>query len=199
LLADVADTHVAEAVNMQLLRAMQRARYGPRCQPHFALHFDRYCHFTSPVRRYPDLVVHQILDQYLKERRGAGRLRGVWKGKLQAMAGHCNQMQERADQAEREIIKIKLLRYLEGHRDEVFEAVVTGVQEYGLFARLEDYSVEGLIKVKDIRGDFYRLDEKRKALVGTRTGREFRLGALLKVTVADINMARRQLDLLLSE
>jgi ribonuclease R len=199
LLAEVAETHLADAVNMQLLRAMQRAVYSPSCKPHFALHFERYCHFTSPVRRYPDLLVHQVLDQVLIEKQDAGQLRARWKGRLQRVAGHCNQMQERADEAEREIVKMKLLRYLEDHRDLVFEGVVTGVQEYGLFVRLEDYSVEGLVKVQDIKGDFYRLDESKKALVGARAGREFALGQPLKVTIAEIDMARRQLDLLLSE
>ncbi len=195
LLAEVTGTHLAEAVNMQLLRAMQRAVYSPNLKPHFALHFDRYCHFTSPVRRYPDLVVHQILDRFLKEKHGAGRLRAEWRDGLPGIAGHCNEMQERADEAEREIVKIKLLRYLQDHRDEVFEGVVTGVQEYGLFVRLQDYSVEGLVKVQDIRDDFYRFDERKKALVGTRKGREFRLGQTLKVTISEIDMARRQLDL----
>jgi len=199
LLAEVAGTHLAEAVNMQLLRAMQRAVYSPECRPHFALHFDRYCHFTSPVRRYPDLVVHQILDQFLKGGRGAAALRHHWKGRLGAIASHCNAMQQRADEAEREIVKIKLLRYIQDHANEVFEAVVTGVQEYGLFARLEDYSVEGLIKVKDIGGDFYRYDERAKALVGTRTGRRFHLGQPVRVTIEHIDLARRQLDLTLVE
>jgi ribonuclease R len=199
LLAEVAGTHLADAVNMQLLRSMQRALYAPRCEPHFALHFDRYCHFTSPVRRYPDLVVHQILDQFLRERQKATGLQRAWRDKLQGIATHCNQMQERADEAEREITKIKLLRFLESHRDQVFEAVVTGVQEYGLFVRLEDYSVEGLVKVKDITGDFYQLDEKKKALVGARSRREFRLGQPVKVTISEINMPRRQLDLVLHE
>jgi ribonuclease R len=199
LLAEVAGTHVAEAVNMQLLRSMQRALYRPQCRPHYALHFDRYCHFTSPVRRYPDLVVHQILDQFLKGGEGAGRLRRQWKDRLERIAAHCNEMQDRADEAEREIVRIKLLRYLEDHKAEVFDGVVTGVQEYGVFVRLEGYSVEGLVKVQDIAGDFYKLDERRKALVGTRTEREFRLGQPVRVAIKEINMARRQLDLLLQE
>jgi ribonuclease R len=199
LLAEVAGSHVADAVNMQLLRSMQRALYSPSCKPHYALHFDRYCHFTSPVRRYPDLVVHQILDQAMLKGTPPEALASQWKGKLPGIATHCNEMQERADEAEREIIHIKLLRYLEDHRQEIFEAVVTGVQEYGLFVRLEDYSIEGLIKVQEMGGDFYKLDERRKALVGTRTGKVFSLGQPVKVTIQEIDMARRQLDLVLAE
>jgi ribonuclease R len=199
LLEEVADTHLSEPVNMQLLRAMQRAVYTPSCSPHYALHFDRYCHFTSPVRRYPDLLVHHVLDAHLKEGRSPAALRDEWKPQLGPIARHCNEMEDRADEAEREIIKIKLLRYLEDHREEVFEAVVTGVQEYGLFVRLDDYMVEGLVKVQDIRGDFYKLDERKRALVGTRGGRQFVLGQPLRVEIKSIDMERRQLDLLLAE
>ncbi len=199
LLTEVSGSHLADAVNMQLLRAMQRARYSHSLKPHFALHFDRYCHFTSPVRRYPDLLVHQVLDAFLRDGVSPGRLRSRWKEKLTPIANHCNEMQGRADEAEREIVKIKLLRYLEDHRDEVFEAVVTGLIEIGLFVRLEDFSIEGLIKVQDIKDDFYKLDERKKVLVGTRHGRTFSLGQPLRVVIDDIDMTRRRLDLLLYE
>lgn len=197
LLADVSGTHLAEAVNMQLLRSMQRAIYSPSVSPHYALNFDRYCHFTSPVRRYPDLLVHQVLDAFLKHSRSAAKLRAEWRPKLPRIASHCNEMQQRADEAEREIIKIKLLRYLEAHREEVFDGVITGVLEIGIFVRLQRCSVEGLVKVQDIRDDFYKLDERRHALVGTRTGRELSLGQRVEVVISDIDTARRRLDLLL--
>jgi len=199
LLADVAGTHLAEAVNMQLLRSMRRALYSPKLGSHYALHFNRYCHFTSPVRRYPDLLVHQVLDRFLRDKVSPGKLRAEWNHKLPGIASHCNETQERADEAEREIIKIKLLRYLEDHRHDVFEGVVTGVIEIGIFVRLEDYSVEGLVKVQDIRDDFYRLDERKKAFIGTRRGRVFSLGQPVRVVITDIDMARRHLDLQLHE
>jgi ribonuclease R len=197
LLDEVADSHLAEAVNMQLLRTMQRAVYSTQPSPHYALAFDRYCHFTSPVRRYPDLVVHQVLDEYLTRNRHPAQIRNEMRDRLAPIAEHCNVMQQRADDAEREIVKIKLLRFLEDHADEVFEALITGVQEYGFFVRLKDYLVEGLVKVRDLHDDFYKLDERAKALVGTRTGRTFQLGQSLQVTLSDIDMARRQADFLL--
>ena len=199
LLAEVAGTNLADAINMQLLRAMQRAMYSPSTNSHFALHFERYCHFTSPVRRYPDLLVHQVLDAFLRDGQSAGKLRARFRDKLGPIATRCNEMQQRADEAEREIVKIKLLRYLEEHREEVFEGVVTGVLELGIFVRLEDYSVEGLIKVQDIKDDFYRYDEGKKSLIGTRTGRTFQLGQPVEVVISDIDMTRRRLDLLLHE
>ncbi len=199
LLAEVAGTHLADAVNMQLLRAMQRAVYSPGTSPHFALHFNRYCHFTSPVRRYPDLLVHQVVDGYLRGGQSAGKLRARWRDMLPSIASHCNETQQRADEAEREIVKIKLLRYLEEHRTEVFQGVVTGVLELGIFVRLEDYCVEGLVKVQDITDDFYRYDEGKKALIGTRSGRTFQLGQPVQVVIDDIDMTRRRLDLRLYE
>ena len=199
LLADVSGTHLAEAVNMQLLRAMKRATYTPKCAPHFALHFDRYCHFTSPVRRYPDLVVHQILDEHLLQGVAPGRLRARWNKRLPGLAEHCNLAQQRADEAEREIIKIKLLRFLQDRTDEIFDAIITGVQEYGLFVQLQLYSVEGLIKVKDMKDDFYRFSERAHALVGTRTRKRFSLGQRLKVALKEVDTARREADFLLYE
>jgi len=199
LLADVSGTPVSEAVNMQLLRAMKRAQYSPSRGPHFALHFDNYCHFTSPVRRYPDLAVHQILDQFFAQGMQAGAIRESWKKKLPAIALRCNEAEQRANEAEREIVKVKLLRFLESRRHEVFDALITGVQEYGLFVQLQDYSIEGLVAVSDMKDDFYRLDKRGKTLKGVRTGKTYRLGGTLAVAVKKIDMARRQVDFVICD
>lgn len=194
LLRWAADSPYREAVNMQLLRAMQRAQYSTESRPHFALHFEDYCHFTSPVRRYPDLAVHQVLDAYLHEDRSPEQLQNRWSEKLGRLARHCNEVEYRADEAEREIIKLKLLRFLQDHKKEVFDAVVTGVVEFGMFVRLEDYSIEGLVRVEDMEDDFYRLDPRTKALVGTRTNKRYQLGTELQVVLDRIDMARREVD-----
>jgi len=198
LLAQVAGTKLAEAVNMELLRCMKRALYGPKVAPHFALHFDTYSHFTSPIRRYPDLVVHQILDQYLAGKLKSSNVRARWESILPAIADSANQSERRADEAEREIVKIKLLRFLSersGPAGEVFDAVITGVQEYGFFAQLQRYSVEGLVKVASLKDDLYHFDEGKRALTGKKTGRTFRLGQAVQVTIDDMDLRRRQMDL----
>ncbi|MEF8788165.1 MAG: ribonuclease R [Planctomycetota bacterium] len=197
LLRWAADSPYREAVNMQLLRAMQRAQYNTESRPHFALHFDDYCHFTSPVRRYPDLAVHQVLDAHIDEGQAGDQLRNCWDEKLGRMARHCNEVEYRADEAEREIINLKLLRFLQDHKKEVFDAVVTGVVEFGMFVRLEDYSIEGLVRVEDMKNDFYRLDSETKALVGTRTNNQYQLGQEVRVVLDRIDMARREVDFLL--
>ena len=187
---------------MELLRCMKRAVYATRPGLHFALHFECYCHFTSPIRRYPDLVTHQILDQYFAGKLASENVRAKWKLQLPSIARSASESEQRADQAEREIVKIKLLRFLEEHgggRGEVFDAVITGVQEYGIFAQLQRYSVDGLIKVADLKDDFYRFDERSRTLTGKSTGRTFRLGQSIQVVIDNVDTARRRIDLLLQE
>lgn len=203
LLEEVSGTNLSEAVNMELLRCMKRAEYSSSSAPHFALNFSTYCHFTSPIRRYPDLVVHQILNQHFqgkigKGTSGEGQLREYWRSELDNIAAEVVRAERRADDAEREIVNIKLLRFLEersGPEGEVFDAVITGVQEFGVFAQLQEYSIEGLIKVERLSDDYYVFQEKERALVGRRHGRKLRLGESMEVVIKGINMEMRQLDL----
>ncbi len=195
LLEEVQDTNLSPAVNMELLRCMQRAQYSPESSSHFALQFSHYCHFTSPIRRYPDLVVNQILDQHFAGTIHESDVR--WTSETPAIASHCTRTEERADDAEREIVKLKLLRFLEqeGAKGEIFDAVITGVMEFGLFAQLQEYSVEGLIKVASLEDDFYEFDEENRRLVGKKHDRVFRLGQSVQVTVDSLNIGKRELDL----
>ena len=200
LLSGLAGTELADAVNMQLLRAMKRAAYSPRPSAHYALHFDPYCHFTSPLRRYPDLVVHQLLDQYFAGKLASDNMRQMWREKLPGISRSCTHAEQRADEAEREIIKLKMLRYLQERpavHAQVFDAVITGVQDYGVFAQLRQFPVEGLVSLRALRDDAYRFDERQNALVGARSGRVLRLGTPVRVKIDAIDMSRRTVDFIL--
>ena len=199
LLAEVANSDLAETVNMQLLRSMKRAHYHPQSRPHYALHFETYCHFTSPVRRYPDLAVHQVLDQYFAGKLASRNLTKTWRDKLPELCRSSSSAERRADEAEREIVKIKLLRYLSerpGVYEETFDAVLTGVQAFGLFAQLRGMPIDGLIAIASLSDDSYRLDESQKALVGSK-GRVLRIGTPVRVRIDNIDVTRRTMDLLL--
>jgi ribonuclease R len=198
LLAEVADTNLSEAVNMELLRCMMRAHYAAEPSPHYALHFDHYCHYTSPIRRYPDLVVHQILDEHMDGRLSALKRINWWKERIPGIAKQASRREERAVEAEREIVKIKIMRFLKdkvSDPNQVFNAVVTGVQEFGVFAQLQDFSIEGLIKVHELKDDFYEHKPEKRALVGRKKGKEFRLGQKLQVRIVRVDTDKREIDL----
>ena len=200
LLKRVAGRPEAYQVNLALLRSLKKAQYSDKWGPHFALAMDYYTHFTSPIRRYPDLFVHRMLDHYLLERRKPGEIRESYEftsGGLADLAEHCSFTERRADEAEREITKLKLLRHLEGRIGEVMEGVITGVEEFGLFVQLKDLLLDGLVHVRNLVDDFYKLDRKRMAMVGNRRGRVFRVGQELRVKIDHIDFFKREADFVL--
>ena len=178
-----------QAVQYALLRSMQRAVYSPEPLGHFALASDCYCHFTSPIRRYPDLTVHRLLDAVI---------RGVPPESnfdaLVTLGEHCSQCEERAEKAERELIKIKLLTYLKDRVGEEMDAVVTGVETFGLFAQGIALPAEGFIHINSLADDYYQFDRASRTLSGFRSGNTYQLGDLLRVAVARVDIDRRQLD-----
>ena len=201
LLKRVAGRPEAYQVNLALLRSLKKAQYSDKWGPHFALAMDYYTHFTSPIRRYPDLFVHRMLDHYLLERRKPGEIRESYEftsGGLADLAEHCSFTERRADEAEREITKLKLLRHLEGRIGEVMEGVITGVEEFGLFVQLKDLLLDGLVHVRNLVDDFYKLDRKRMAMVGNRRGRVFRVGQELRVKIDHIDFFKREADFILA-
>ncbi|HHT9156680.1 MAG TPA: ribonuclease R [Candidatus Tripitaka californicus] len=201
LLKRVAGRPEAYQVNLALLRSLKKAQYSDKWGPHFALAMDYYTHFTSPIRRYPDLFVHRTLDHYLLERRKPGEIRESYEftsGGLADLAEHCSFTERRADEAEREITKLKLLRHLEGRVGEAMEGVITGVEEFGLFVQLKDLLLDGLVHVRNLVDDFYKLDRKRMAMVGNRRGRVFRVGQELKVKIDHIDFFKREADFILA-
>ena len=173
-----------------MLRSLQRAVYSPEDEGHYALASDCYCHFTSPIRRYPDLTIHRLLDALLSRQKAVRRLRRAGA----CWASTARDREQRAEAAERELTKVKLLNYLSDRIGEELDAVITGVEEFGLFVQGVELPAEGLIHVTPSQDDFYRFDRASHTLTGNRSGNAFRLGDLVRVAVARVDVDRRELD-----
>ncbi|NDC63506.1 MAG: VacB/RNase II family 3'-5' exoribonuclease [Planctomycetia bacterium] len=180
------------AVHYAVLRSLSRAAYGPREEGHFALASDCYCHFTSPIRRYPDLTVHRALDLLARGRRAAA-------DGLDDLGMRCSQLERRAESAERELVKLKLLIFLSGRIGQEMDAVVTGVEAFGLFVQGLELPAEGLVALESLPADTYRFDRAGHSLSGRRPGHAFRLGDRVRVVVARVDLDRRSLDFRLVE
>lgn len=170
------------------LRAMAKAVYTTTNIGHYGLGFEYYTHFTSPIRRYPDMMVHRLLERYL-----AGG-RSVNLPKLEEQCKHSSSMEQLAANAERASIKYKQVEYLNDHLGESYDGVISGVTEWGLFVELDENKCEGLVPVRDLADDFYDLDEKNYCLVGRRNNIRYRLGDKVKVKIARANLERKQID-----
>ncbi|MBI83142.1 MAG: ribonuclease R [Planctomycetaceae bacterium] len=180
------------AVNYAVLRSMQKAIYGPQQEGHYALASECYCHFTSPIRRYPDLTVHRLLDAVFRKKRPSQDF-----GRMLMEGEHCSEREQRAEEAERELTKLKLLNYFSQRIGNEMEAVVTGVEEFGIFAQGTELPAEGLIHVNSLQDDHYRFDRTTRSLVGYGANNSFGLGDIVTVQIAQVDVDARQLDLLL--
>ncbi len=193
VLAEAVGKPEAHAIHYALLRSLKQARYTPEKLGHYALASDDYCHFTSPIRRFPDLQVHRQLAAVL-----AGKKPKTDLEELTALGEHCTRTERRAETAERELIKIKLLTHLLGRIGETFHAVIINVTDFGFFARLVELPVEGLLHLTALSDDYYYLESETHTLIGRRGGKRYRLGDQIEVKVASIDVDRRELDLVLA-
>ena len=179
------------------LRSMKQAKYATDCTGHFGLAATHYCHFTSPIRRYPDLQIHRIIKENLRGRLDKERIEH-YESILTETAKHSSEMERRAEEAERETVKLKKVEYMEEHIGEAYEGVVSGITAYGLYVELAN-TVEGLVHVNSLKDDFYEFDQTAYELRGARTGLAYRLGEKVRVRVKGTDRLCRTIDFELEE
>ena len=192
LLEKISGTKEEALLSRLTLRSMQRAAYTTECSGHFGLAAQYYCHFTSPIRRYPDLQIHRIIKDSLRGRLNERKISHYAKI-LPEVAVQSSKMERRADEAERETVKMKKAEYMKEHLGEICEGVISGVTNYGIYVEL-DNTVEGMVHVNSMRNDYYYFDEVHYELVGQDSGVKYKLGERVLVQVKRVDMASKTID-----
>ena len=175
------------------LRAMMKAKYSTHNIGHYGLAFDYYTHFTSPIRRYPDTMVHRLLTKYQDGARSANQQ------KYEDLCEHCSDMEQVAQQAERDSIKYKMVEFMEDKIGNEYDAHISGIQSYGIYCEIDENHCEGMVPMRDLDDDYYEFDERNYCLVGRRHHQKYQLGDPVRIKVARANMEKRQLDFTLAE
>ena len=188
LIGECTGTSNEKLIQTVALRAMMKAKYSTHNIGHFGLAFDYYTHFTSPIRRYPDTMVHRLLTRYEQGGRSANR------DKYEELCEHCSDMEQVAQNAERDSIKYKMVEFMSEHIGEIYDAHISGIQSYGIYCEIDENHCEGMVPMRDLDDDYYDLDEKNYCLVGRRHHRKYQLGDAIKIQVARANIEKRQLD-----
>jgi ribonuclease R len=198
LVERIRGTPEERAIAMLMLRTMQKARYDGTDLGHFGLAAEHYTHFTSPIRRYPDLVVHRTLREQRQGLATEEKLRER-EEELPEVARHTSEMERRANEAERELVQWKKVRFMADKVGEEFHGYIIGVAPFGLFVELIDHFVEGLVHISTMADDYYRYDERGHSLRGENTEKLYRLGDRINVQVTRVDMERRQIELALTD
>ncbi len=193
LLDDVHGKKEQNLIETVSLKAMQKARYSTYNIGHYGLAFDYYTHFTSPIRRYPDMMVHRLLTRYL----AGGRT--VQQDKYEDLCEHCSAMEQTAASAERASIKYKQVEFMTEHIGEVYDGVISGITEWGIYVEINENKCEGMISMRDLGDDYYEFDEKNYCLVSRRRNKKYSLGDPLRIKVAHANLEKKQLDFILAD
>ena len=188
MLKDVRGKAEQNVVEMVTLRAMMKARYSVHNEGHYGLAFDYYTHFTSPIRRYPDLMVHRLLSRYAEGGRSVNPV------KYEELCEECSDAEQTAANAERASIKYKQVEYMQDHLGETYEGTISGVTEFGLYVEINENKCEGFVPLRDLDDDYYEFDEKNFRLIGRRHHHCYNLGDQVMVQIAQTDLYRKQLD-----
>ena len=197
LLDKIADTEEETLISRLTLRSMKQAKYTVECTGHFGLACQFYCHFTSPIRRYPDLQIHRIIKEQLRGRLNEKRI-AHYGEKLPEVAKHSSKMERRAEEAERETDKLKKVEYMEDRIGETYVGVISGITQWGIYVELPN-TVEGLIHVSALEGDYFYYDENAYEMVGQETGKTYKLGERIRIQVKDVDRFARTINFVISD
>ena len=196
ILQQIEGTPQEPLISRLLLRSMKQARYTTGCRGHFGLAAKYYCHFTSPIRRYPDLQIHRIIKDDLRGRMTEEKI-AWYVSRLEGVAEQSSSAERRAEEAERETDRMKKAEYMLYHIGEVYEGIISGVTGWGFYVELPN-TIEGLVHVSALEGDYYVYDEENYRLTGEITKKEFTLGQRIRIRVAGADVENRTVDFVLA-
>ncbi|MDV5391580.1 ribonuclease R [Shewanella xiamenensis] len=204
VMLQIADRPDAELIQVMLLRSMRQAIYTPDNEGHFGLALEEYAHFTSPIRRYPDLVLHRVIRYLLAKEKGEANEKWTPDGgyhyqldELDKLGEECSTTERRADEATRDVSDWLKCEFMQDHVGDTFEAVIASVTNFGLFVRLNDLFIDGLVHISSLGSDYYQFDPMRQRLIGEHTGQIYQVGDPVMVKVAAVNLDDRQIDLVM--
>ncbi|NLD45956.1 MAG: ribonuclease R [Clostridiaceae bacterium] len=192
LLEKVRGTKEETVISTVMLRSLQKAKYSHICHGHFGLAAKYYCHFTSPIRRYPDLIIHRIMKEYLKGQMNPDR-ENLWTANLPEIAKMCSERERAADEAERDTEDLKKVEFMKKHEGETFEGIISGVTSFGMFVEL-DNTIEGLVRLSSMEDDYYVYNDKQFCLIGERSRKVYRIGDIINVVLSRADISARKIE-----